>query len=303
MSTTERFACIVLPEGNSRLKPLAATLGNYADEVRTFSDGPSSPSHLIDRVADADCILPMGGTRLDAVVLEACPRLRYIGLGATLFHGESSNIDLAIAEQRGIVVTGARDYGDIGVAEWVVSVGVQFLKQPRWNAELAGTSCGVVGAGAAGSLTARTLAALGAEVFYFSRSRKPDLECTGVRSLELVELLRRCRIVSLHLPRRVTLIGQTEVDALGDKKLLVNTSVGLPVEDAALRSWIGREGNAFAADADGIGKLADVARRHPRIQYLDASAGYTQQAEQRLFAQVERQLNMFLNGAHSSRST
>ena len=303
MEHTQRFACIVLPEGNSRLKPLAQTLGNYAHEVRTFTEAHRSQRELIDRVADADCILPMGGTRLDADLLEACPRLRYIGLGATLFHGESSNIDLQTARRRGIVVTGARDYGDIGVAEWVAAVAVKFLKQPHCNGELAGTVCGVVGAGASGSLTARTLAALGAEVHYFSRSRKADLDAAGIGFLELAELLRRCRVVSIHLPRRVHLIGREELSTLGNDKLLLNTSVGLPVEERALRSWIEQQRNIFAADADGIGELADIARTHPHIEYLDASAGYTRQAEQRLFAQVESRLREFLLADRSTRSS
>lgn len=291
----EEFDCIVLPEANSRLKPIVPRLRRYAGEVRVYDTDPRSREELIRRVADADCILPMGGTQLDGETISACANLRYIGLAATLFTGKSSNIDLDAAKRRSIQVTGARDYGDIGVAEWVVSVSVNYLKRPQTNGELAGTSCGIIGAGAAGSLTAKALRKLNAEVSYFNRSRKPALEDEGIGYRPLDRLLPDVRILSLHLPRRTEVLGAEELSSFGNGKLLINTSVGLPVDEAALRHWLEDEHNVFAADSDGIGELSDICLTHPRVVYLPASCGYTKQAEQRLFEQVERQLQSFLN--------
>jgi phosphoglycerate dehydrogenase-like enzyme len=106
----ERFACIVLPESDSRLKPFAERLEPWAEAVRVYDTPFESKEELIERIGDADAVLPMGGTKLDKDVLAAAGRLRYIGLGATLFSGPHSNIDLAAAEARGIPVTGVRDY-------------------------------------------------------------------------------------------------------------------------------------------------------------------------------------------------
>lgn len=291
----ETFNCIVLPEANSRLKPIAPRLRRYAEEVRVFDTDPQTREELIRRVADADCILPMGGTQLDGETISACPNLRYIGLAATLFTGKSSNIDLEATKRRSIPVTGVRDYGDIGVAEWVVSVSVDYLKRPPTNGELAGTSCGIIGAGAAGSLTAKTLRKLNADVSYFNRSRKPELEEQDIDYRPRERLLRDVRILSLHLPRRTKVLGTEELATFGNGKLLINTSVGLPVDEAALRRWLEDEQNVFAVDSDGIGELSDICTTHPRIVYLPASCGYTKQAEQRLFEQIERQLHAFLN--------
>ncbi len=105
----ERFTCVVLPEADSRLKPFAERLAPWAETIRIFERPFESKKELIERIGDADAVLPMGGTKLDADVLAAATRLRYIGLGATLFSGPQSNIDLAAAEARGIPVTGVRD--------------------------------------------------------------------------------------------------------------------------------------------------------------------------------------------------
>jgi phosphoglycerate dehydrogenase-like enzyme len=290
-----RFATIVIPESDSRLKPFADRLKPLAHTIRTYDAPIKSADELIERIGNADAVLPMGGTRLDSAVIGAATELRYIGLGATLFSGPHSNIDLAAAERRGIPVAGVRDYGDIGVGEWVASEAIRYMKREETNIELAGTSFGVIGAGAAGGLTARTLMALGARVSYFSRSRKPHLEAEGIGYRPLHDLLAECSIVSIHLPRNTSLLGADEFRSLGSRKLLFNTSVGLPVEPASLRAWLADPANWFAADSDGIGEMLPDASTHPRIVYLPRSSGYTAEAGERMYAQVERQIMEFLS--------
>lgn len=291
-----RFTTIVIPESDSRLKPFAARLEPWAGTVRTFDDPFGSKDELIERVRDADAVLPMGGTKLDAEVIAAADRLRYIGLGATLFSGPHSNVDLSAAEAGGIRVTGVRDYGDFGVAEWVAAESIRYLKAAEINRELGGTHLGVIGAGAAGGLTARTLKALGARVCYHSRTRKPPLEAEGIEYRSLADLLAGCRIVSIHVPRHTAFLGENDLRRFGSDKLLFNTSVGLPVEADALRGWLADGRNRFAADADGIGEMLPDAQAHPRIVYLPRSAGYTAEAAERMYAQVEAQVADFLGG-------
>lgn len=285
---------IVIPEHDSRLKPFASRLEPLAERIRTFDSPFKNREELIRRIGEAEVLLPMGGTHIDAAILDAAPGLRYIGLGATLFSEPHANIDLPAAEARGIRVTGVRDYGDIGVAEWVLAETIRYLKIETHNRELAGTPVGIIGAGAAGGLTARYLNALGAKVRYYSRSKKPELEAEGIEYRSLSELLAESRIVSIHLPRNTTLLSAPELAALGGRKLLINTSVGLPVETEALREWLTDQSNWFAADADGVGEMRTEASSHPRIVYLPRSSGFTAEAAERMFAQVEAQLASFI---------
>ena len=293
----DQFECIVIPEPDSRLRPFANRLKQWATRVRTFDAPIADEDDLIDRVRASDAILPMGGTQLTARVIESAAALRYIGLGATLFTGPHSNIDVDQANARGIPVTGVRDYGDIGVAEWVAAEAVRFIKQPEINGELGGTTVGVIGAGAAGGLTGRMLQGMGAVLRYYSRSRKPDVEADGIEYRDLSDLLAECTIVSIHVPRHTSILGARELDRFGSGKLLINTSVGLPVDSAALRAWLQDPANRFAADVEGIGDLKGEASTHPRISYYPGTTGYTAQAADRLYAEVERQLVAFLRSS------
>jgi phosphoglycerate dehydrogenase-like enzyme len=96
------------------------------------------------------------------------------------------------------------------------------------------------------------------------------------------------------LPRNTRIIAGAELSRLGSGKLLFNTSVGLPIDPEALRAWLSDGRNRFAADSDGIGEMLPDVETHPRIVYLPRSAGYTAQAAQRMYEQVEQQLRAFL---------
>ena len=96
-----------------------------------------------------------------------------------LYSESSANVDIAAARERGITVLGIRDYGDEGVVEYVISELVRLLhgfggKQWKHKAyELGGQKVGIVGLGRTGRMIADALRFLGAEVYYFSRTRKP----------------------------------------------------------------------------------------------------------------------------------
>ena len=100
----------------------------------------------------------------------------------SLYNPESANVDILTANKLGITVTGVRDYGDEGVAEYIIHELVEFLqgyKQLRWDTighEITNLKCGVIGLGVSGTLIAKTLKFFKADVSYYSRTRKPDLE-------------------------------------------------------------------------------------------------------------------------------
>lgn len=59
--------------------------------------------------------------------MTGCPNLRYIGMCCSLYEEKSANVDIAAAREKGIVVTGVKDYGDEGVVEYVISELVRYL--------------------------------------------------------------------------------------------------------------------------------------------------------------------------------
>ncbi len=116
-------------------------------------------------------------------LLAKCPNLEYIGICGSLYSEQSSNVDIAYAREHGLTVTGIRDYGDEGVAEYVLMNLIGRLHGTDGHpplvgesSEISGARIGLLGLGASAQAVARALGAMGAQISYYSRTRKPELE-------------------------------------------------------------------------------------------------------------------------------
>jgi len=271
----------------------------YAGQVTLFEDVPGSNEEIVRRAHGADALLLSYTSRLDREVLERCPALRYVGMCCSLYSKESANVDIACAEERGITVTGIRDYGDRGVVEYVLCELVRFLHgydRPLWRGmpeELTGLPVGMVGLGVSGGMVAEALQSMGAEISYFCRSPKERYEAMGMRFTALRPLLKRSQAVICCLNKNVLLLGREEFDALGTGKLLFNTSIGPAFQPRELERWLDKGGNLFACDT--LGALGDesLARRGD-VFCVNASAGRTRQAfgllSEKVLANIEAYL-------------
>lgn len=73
---------------------------------------------------------------------------------------------------------------------------------------------------------ARALKMMGADVRYYSRTRKPELEeAEGYRYQELHGLLKECDVICSCLSKNVTLLYEEEFAIMGANKLLFNTAL------------------------------------------------------------------------------
>ncbi len=152
--------------------------------------------------------------------------------------------------------------------------------------ELTGRSIGIIGLGTTGSMLAKQFQALGANVCYFSRNRKPEIEKDGIKYLSLQELLSTVDILSFHLPRGSCLLGEKEFEHFGDGKIIINTSLGLMVEKPALEKWISRPGNYAIFDGDGIDKYFAEFKKYERMISTEVVSGWTREARERLSRKV-----------------
>ena len=264
-------------------------LRQYAETVTLYEDLPQDDSEIIRRIGDADAVLLSYTSRIEKPVIEACPALRYIGMCCSLYSEQSANVDIRSARERGVVVTGVRDYGDQGVVEYVISELVRYLHGfgvKRWQqqpVELTGLRVGIVGLGVSGQLIAAALQALGADLYYFSRSRKPDQEARGVKYLPLPQLLPLVDVVCCCLNKNVILLGDQQFEWLGNHKILFNTSIGPSHELSALEKWLAHGDNEFFCDSAGaLGDPSGAMLSHPHVNCLNRSAGLTRQALERL---------------------
>lgn len=260
-------------------------LFRFARQVKLYEDIPSDDEEIIRRIGDADGVLLSYTSKISQYVFENCKNIKYVGMCCSLYSKESANVDIAYAEKHGITVTGIRDYGDVGVVEYVICELVRFLHgydRPMWKdmpVEITGLKTGIIGLGVSGEMIAEALKFMGAEVSYYSRSRKPDSEEKGIKYQPLHQLLEENEVVITCLNKNVILLHEEEFKKLGNGKILFNTSIGPAFDSQALCQWLNEEDNRFACDTPGaIGDRAEELLNHPRVFCVNASAGRTKQA-------------------------
>ena len=248
------FKKIVVIEPINMLDIHKAKLNELANEVIFYNDIPQTDEEKLNRIEDADCVLISFTSSINAYVLEKSKNLKYVGMCCSLYSKESANVDITKAEELGITVKGIRDYGDEGVAEYIIHELVEFLQGYngfKWADiayEITGLKCGVVGLGTSGTLIARALKFFKADVSYYSRTRKYDVEAEGIKYLDLNQLCKNCDAIFLALNKNVLLLQHEQFDLMKCKKILFNTSIGPGFDVDEFREWMKDENHFFFGD-------------------------------------------------------
>ena len=296
------FQKLVAIEPVSLIPSAEKELFQYAKEVVLFDDIPADDDEIVRRIGDADAVLLRYTSRIDRAVLECCPSIRYIGMCCSLYSEESANVDIAFARTKGIRVLGIRDYGDRGVVEYVLheltgllhGFGMPMLHDEP--VEITGLKVGIVGLGVSGKMIADALAFMGADISYYSRTRKPDAEQAGMTYKPLADLLRDSEVVFTCLNKNVLLLGSEEFAQLGAGKVLFNTSIGPGFDSAALEQWLELPGTHFFCDTRAAaGPVAEGFFARENVHCQNVSAGRTKQAfvllSQKVLANLATALN------------
>jgi lactate dehydrogenase-like 2-hydroxyacid dehydrogenase len=270
-----------------------AKLRTYAKQVELFTDLPENDAEIIRRIGGADAVLVSHSTPVSRQVLLACPNIRYIGMCCSLYSPLSANVDILAAKELNIEVKGVRDYGDEGVAEYAVSGLVRLLHgfgDSRWKdepLELTGVKTGIIGMGATGQIIARALQFFGAEISYYSRTQKPELEETlGYKYLPLEDLLRQAEIAITCLTKNTVLLDREKLGNFGAGKILMNISIGASFQPDAIRAWLGLPGTFLLADSlSALGGDSELLAMK-NVICPNQSAGMTTLAKERLAKKV-----------------
>lgn len=195
-------------------------------------------------------------------VLDASPDLRLFCVS----RGGPVNANLEAAAQAGVAVTYAPGRNAVATAEHTLAMLLAATRRiPQTHADLAGgvwrgdyytydnvgpeldgSTVGLVGYGAIGRRVARMLEGFGAEVLVHD----PYVDVPG--KVELPELLRRSRFVSLHAratPETAGMIGAAELAAMPRGSVLVNCARGALLDYDALCDALD-SGHLFGAATD-----------------------------------------------------
>ncbi len=276
-------------------------LRKYAKEVQLFEDIPENEEEIVKRIGNADGVLVSYTSQITRSIMEQCPKIQYIGMCCSLYSEASANVDIAFARKKGIKVLGIRDYGDRGVVEYVLYQLVRILHGfdfPMWQEEaleLTGLKVGIVGLGVSGGMIADALAMMGAKVAYYSRTRKPDKEKAGMAYLPLNQLLAESQVVITCLNKNVILLHDEQFQYLGNKKILINTSIGTASDTDALAAWLESEENLYCCDTKAaIGDPTGRLIQKDNVICMGASVGRTKQAFELLSRKVLDNIRLFL---------
>lgn len=278
------------------------------------------PELTLERAAQAEIILT-SKVKLDAAILNALPRLKYISLLATGYN----NIDVAAAGQLGIPVSNVPAYSTESVAqtafalllELAVQVGAHndAVKAGEWNrcpdhsfwktpiVELDGLTLGIVGYGTIGRAMARIGAAFGMRIIAHAPRIPQDAGAVPVRFVGLEELFSTADVVSLNCPQTGDNAGFVNSRLLGMMKsnaFLINVARGGLVNEADLAQAL-QTGRIAGAGLDVVAHepmLADNPLLDaPNCIFTPHIAWASLAARQRLVSIVSANVASYLAGA------
>lgn len=232
------------------LKKLAHQNG-LLNIVANDQDMPWSYETIKREARNATALMCMLTDRIDAELMDACPKLKIIAVMAVGY----DNVDIAHAAKKGIRVTHTPGVLTNATADTAFALILGIMRRvveghamiraknfPAWTpfnflgSEVSGKTIGIVGFGRIGQAVARRALGFDMPVLYHANRQTPERDALGCyRDLET--LLRQSDIVSLHVPltpRTRHMLGTRELTLMKDTAFLINTARGPVVDEAAL---------------------------------------------------------------------
>ena len=216
--------------------------------IEVFADTLKHPDALAARLAPFDAILAMRErTPFPAALLQRLPNLKLL-----ITTGERNrSIDVAAAMAQGITVCGTPSIGAPTVdITWGLILNLlrdlpaqqASLRAGTWQTSVGtaaeGLTLGVVGLGKLGTRVAKVGQALGMKVIAWSQNLTAETAAAaGALRVDKQALFAQADVVTLHMilsERSRGIVGAAELAAMKPNALIVNTSRGPLIDQAAL---------------------------------------------------------------------
>jgi D-3-phosphoglycerate dehydrogenase / 2-oxoglutarate reductase len=235
-------------------------------EVKSFTERPSNPYALIDRISGAHTlIVARTTTQVTNTILESVtPELKHIAIWGTA----ADHIALEATRRLGVVVTNTPNAATVAVAEHALALLMSLarkipqldlrVRDGEWPGgqltQLAGKTLGIVGTGAVGIRLARIAEGIGMRILMSSLSESSEPLSVDERShwteVSFSELLASADAISVHArltPQTRNMFGSAEFSRMKPTALFVNTARGQLVNSRALAEALANETIAGAA--------------------------------------------------------
>lgn len=240
---------IVLP---SRLLPHTQEILEREFNCHRLYEAADRAAFLRERAPRIRGVASFSGTRIDAALMDALPKLEIIsnfGVGVDA-------IDLEAARQRGVIVTNTPDVLNDCVADTAMALVLNTLRRfPRaeaylrageWAARgpfplstsLGGKTMGVLGLGRIGEAIARRAQAFGMKIRYHNRNKK---DVAYPYDPDPVTLARNADVLMIVTPGGAEtngLVGAAVLDALGPQGYVINIARGSVIDEPVLLRYL-----------------------------------------------------------------
>ncbi len=228
----------------------------------------SEEAQVAERIQDADAVI-VNKVRMTRELMEAHPKLRYIGVLATGY----DVVDIEAAGDLHIAVTNVPGYGTDTVAQYAIALLLEVtsrighhaarVKEGEWarNAdwcfweypllELSGRTMGIIGYGRIGRRVGEIAQALGMKILFHDAFAQED---GSGEKVSLVELLQRSDVVSMHCPltkENDSLINKKTLAMMKSHAILINNARGKLINECDLAQAL-QDGTIYAAALDVV---------------------------------------------------
>jgi len=240
-------------------------------------------------------------TPFPRALIDKLPNLKFVSLTGA----RSPSLDTQALKERGIPVSNTRSaggglstveltWGLIIAAARGLAKGERNMRAGRWHeglgagVSLAGKRLGVLGLGNIGARVAAIGKAFGMECSAWSSNlTTAKAESAGARLASRNELFEKSDVVTIHLvlsDRTRGLVGAADLARMKPGAILVNTSRGPIVDQAALIAWLKNNSNHAALDVYDREPLpADHPLRAMDNVTLSPHLGYVHEDNYRIF--------------------
>jgi glyoxylate reductase len=241
------FVTRVLPDEGLEMIRAATEMKLWEDEL------PPPREVLLREAQEADGLLVLLSERIDAELMDACPRLRVVSNCAVGF----DNIDVPAATARGIPVGNTPGVLTDTTADFAFTLmlaaarrvveGADYVRAGKWKTwglklllgpDIHHATLGIIGFGRIGQGVAKRAQGFEMRVLYYDVQRREDLEATmGVQYADLDTLYRESDFITIHTDLNPTTRHLLNADAFARMKptaIVVNTARGPIIDPAAL---------------------------------------------------------------------
>jgi len=284
----------ISPEGAKIL----ADAGHHIDQLKL------TPDELLKKIAEYDCVVVRSATKVTKEVIENGKNLKVIARGGV----GVDNIDVAVAESKGIKILNTPAASTISVAELTMAhmlavsrflhVSTMEMRQGKWpkkeygnGIELYKKNLGILGIGNIGKEVARRALAFGMHVLAYDPPFSPMDFFVEITTKE--KLLAAADFITLHLPydkKQGPSIAKKDFDMMKQGVVIINCARGGVIDEAALLDAL-NSGKVAGAGLDVFENEppSDIQKalfNHPRVSVSPHIGGSTVEAQERVGIEI-----------------